>query len=879
MGILVTKDGVDKVVATKDELAKATAEGYAPPTGTLVVKHPAGNDIEVTPEQALGFLDREGFSLPGIEETFKRERGVELERDYGGTLSEIQTIGERALGTVTLGLSDALASDETQRERRLRAEVNPDAALLGDVGGGLVTLGAGGAGSLAKGLSLLPGGMAVRGSAALGTRFAGEGLKRALISTGVTTAAEGALFGVGQGVSELALSENPVTAERIIATLSEKALYGGVIGGGLGVAGRGAEAALLKGRRAVEAYGQKLTSGAADELTDIAKLDRQGLQARKELEVARWKTERDSALSSLTSERELEIARLGRERAERIAAYGAEGAEEIAAMDRATLRAERVKEFEVARQTRATEVATENAAIADEILAWTKATKQKKPWLSTQAYDEAGTRIPNPDGELREIAAVTYRADKSLRKITDNLKSLKERPWKARDALQVHEQALERLASRADDIRAGLVAEGRDAGFRSEALDSVDELLQKNRAIQDRMARLKSFEASPASTPRLQALDDAADDVGRWATSSRLDELENAVRDLKAQKPASAALDAIDEAKANLASGGGLFETLKDKAVRTGTTGLATAVGGAFFGPAGATVGAFMGPELAKLLTGRLGKASAAVAARTGQALGALSRGADAAAKVAPVGALTVLSGTSFGPKQKQDRKPSKRQLANAFHERASEIRAQTTNGPDGRTAMTPEAREAVASVLSGLRHVAPFLADMMETVAARRVSFLADKLPKRPDVMAVKAGPDTWTPSDYEIAKFARYVRATQEPAEVIERLNHGTLTPEDREAFQAVYPEWFNEIKMDLITRLPEIRQTLPYKKKLALSIFFDAPVVPSMDPRILRVLQSTYNFEPGTEGGTMGQLAKPQFGSIKKTEEPTPAQERAG
>ena len=102
--------------------------------------------------------------------------------------------------------------------------------------------------------------------------------------------------------------------------------------------------------------------------------------------------------------------------------------------------------------------------------------------------------------------------------------------------------------------------------------------------------------------------------------------------------------------------------------------------------------------------------------------------------------------------------------------------------------------------------------------------------------------------------------------------------MTPEDSEALRTVYPAMFAEIQDYLAERLPQLRQQLPYKNRLALSILTGVPVDPALDQRILSRLQANFAEEPGTQGGFEPPKAQPQFGSIKKPD-PTPAQERNG
>jgi hypothetical protein len=125
------------------------------------------------------------------------------------------------------------------------------------------------------------------------------------------------------------------------------------------------------------------------------------------------------------------------------------------------------------------------------------------------------------------------------------------------------------------------------------------------------------------------------------------------------------------------------------------------------------------------------------------------------------------------------------------------------------------------------------------------------------------------------DMAKFARYIEATEDPQGVLDRMASGKMTPEDAEAFKAVYPEMYAEVQDAIMARLPELQETLPYQKRLMLSIFFDRPVDPAMDPAVLGVLQGNYANEPGTEGGTQAPPAR--FASLRGNNppKPTPAQ----
>jgi hypothetical protein len=216
-------------------------------------------------------------------------------------------------------------------------------------------------------------------------------------------------------------------------------------------------------------------------------------------------------------------------------------------------------------------------------------------------------------------------------------------------------------------------------------------------------------------------------------------------------------------------------------------------------------------------------------------------------------------------------------ELTRAYAARATEIRSQMGSAPDGRPVMRPDARAKVAAQLAPIAALAPVLADRLETIAARRLEFLASKLPKRPDVGGMSFGPDMWRPSEMEMRTFARYAAAVEDPHAIVERLASGTVTPEDAEAMREVYPEIHADITRQIVEKLSTLQKQLPYQRRIALSLFSGVAVDPAMDPRILNQLQALHVAEEGSEQGTTAPTAQPQFGSVRSADKYTPAQQR--
>lgn len=382
-----------------------------------------------------------------------------------------------------------------------------------------------------------------------------------------------------------------------------------------------------------------------------------------------------------------------------------------------------------------------------------------------------------------------------------------------------------------EEFRA-MLQSGRSQAMRREALDALPDMLEQNLAAQAKVKGILNGTAEP------------------------LAEVGAALDALKGGKPKGLLDDAL---------AGGAF---------TAATGAAAVVlpdEASFLSP---LLGAAAAGKMRGLMSARLGKVAQDASIRSSKALDAFFGAASKAKPAAIPLASKVLGATTL---RDQSDKSEPKSLASAYQERAKEIRNLVQQTPEG-PKLRMDKREEIAGRLSALRAASPLAADQMEATAARQVEFLAAKLPRRPDIGIMKLGPDTWQPSSMAMRQFARYVAAVNDPGAVEERLADGTVTPEDAEALRTVYPSMYEDIKLRILQRLPELRESLPYKRRLALSIFSGVPVDEAMSPPILAVLQGQFAEEPGTEGGTVAPTAQPQFGSVSR-EQPTPAQDRAG
>lgn len=478
---------------------------------------------------------------------------------------------------------------------------------------------------------------------------------------------------------------------------------------------------------------------------------------------------------------------------------------------------------------------------ADEAVAAAKAARKAANDARVEAEIQAERLRDRAPKWVRDGQAQYMKADRHIDSLLNNMEGLTEVGHKGpamreslRAALQEQRQILQQMQDKADELRKMHALDKTDR--RKMALLAVDDTLARNKALQQRLDAL----AAPHESPRLDAL--------------------------------AAHIDMLTTPKAP--------PTLAAKIKAAGAYAGVSAIGHAILpGVADFAIAPVAALAAAKALGEKSGRtlqsAIRASAERTSKAVDLLLSANRTARKVAPKLvplASKVLANTRFFGGGSPEPARGKQDLHDLFRVRSEEIAQMVEPGPNG-PQVKRVVRDMIATLLSPLMQVAPHVADGLETRAVKRILFLDSKRPR-----ATQIGMTTIPPSEMAIRAFARYVAAANDPSAVEERVAHGIATPEDRETMKALYPDRMADYVRRVVERLPELRATLPYQKRLALSQYTGAAIDASMDPRIVGQLQAGHRKEKGTEGGTKAPVPMPAFGSVKKPD-PTPAQKRAG
>ena len=833
----------------------------------------------------------------------------------GGAINALQYGGARGL---TAGFSDLglrLLAPDLEDEARRYKEQNPGLSTIGE-GGGMI-LGAGAAPG--TGLAQTPSALTTRLGMALGAAGPEAGILARTGRAALGGAVDAGLQSTGQGISDLAMSDDPLTIERVAGELTSRfvtgAEFGGAIGGTLGLLEHGlttgARRLKLAREGAQEAEAAALTGGAIPE--DIAVLDRAGVKDARNAELARIEATRVPERGQLVDElqkfreqtkttRPWDAVAVGGTK-DSLAAMEAEAARLAKLADKAELRATATEGKLITGGKRPPRTAGPAPAGAEAAQTWKEFVAErmgarmksegghgpamKKLGEEWKAY-KAGAPLEAPVAAARTMAgeslttrtAAAREAAAEARQLADEAGAALETARTASEAVAPRwmreagktyieaDKHIDRLLRN----REGLAEAGGES-MRKSFRAALQEQRQALQEIQDGAAELNIIHATDTSGRRAAALASVPDTIAaNRALQDRIEQLATA--------PASPRLSALESHDLMLGQPKPpptLGQKLKAAAAYAGTSAIGYAVLPAAAGFAVPVLGAL---AASKALGGKLGpamvKAHRLAMERTERAVGAFLSGTRAARRVAPklvaMASTAILEGARFGPEHPADAPaPARRpRLEVAYEARARELAAAIMPTPAG-PKVRPGVRANMGRQLAALHAVAPHVADRAESLQARKLLYLYGKMPR-----PMQLGMTTIAPDELALRSWARTVAAAEDPGGIEERLAAGTITPEDGEVMRELYPARMAEVMRQIMTKLGDRR--LPYESRINLSFLTGQPVDGSMAPHIIDALQRDFTEEPGTEGGTQAPQPQPAFGSVKRSE-PTPAQRKAG
>lgn len=171
---------------------------------------------------------------------------------------------------------------------------------------------------------------------------------------------------------------------------------------------------------------------------------------------------------------------------------------------------------------------------------------------------------------------------------------------------------------------------------------------------------------------------------------------------------------------------------------------------------------------------------------------------------------------------------------------------------------------EKIEENTAGLSNIDPTLQEAIANTSMEATQFLQSKAPKNPFEGSMFQSKVKWRPSDAELSKFNRYLKAVDDPFSILADLEQGVLTSESVEAVKTIYPQIYTKIVTQVISEIANV-QDIPFAKQLQLSMLLGQPLTNAQDFQMMQRLQSGAQ-AAGQQEDQMQNRAQPKSRKIE-------------
>lgn len=147
---------------------------------------------------------------------------------------------------------------------------------------------------------------------------------------------------------------------------------------------------------------------------------------------------------------------------------------------------------------------------------------------------------------------------------------------------------------------------------------------------------------------------------------------------------------------------------------------------------------------------------------------------------------------------------------------------------------------EVVNKAVEKVAQYLPNISTGASAASMRAMNYLQSQLPQEPEAFPI---PDTYKPSDVQLAKFNTALMVVEKPLSVFESIKHGTLTTDHIQALGAVYPKLYSDMKVAILDHLAnhmsQVKHT-PYATRINISMFIGQPLDATLTPAGIQAAQ---------------------------------------
>lgn len=155
---------------------------------------------------------------------------------------------------------------------------------------------------------------------------------------------------------------------------------------------------------------------------------------------------------------------------------------------------------------------------------------------------------------------------------------------------------------------------------------------------------------------------------------------------------------------------------------------------------------------------------------------------------------------------------------------------------------------ESLEKMTEGISEAAPATSAALQATAIKGIQFLSSKMPQKQTDSLFQ---EPYKPSDYEVSTFMTYKKTVDAPLSVLDSLKDNTISVQQIEALNAVYPDLYKQMKFQVMEKVISLKSPPSYQKKLALSMFLGVDVDSSLKPQMIMANQQSFMSMKNGEG----------------------------
>lgn len=141
------------------------------------------------------------------------------------------------------------------------------------------------------------------------------------------------------------------------------------------------------------------------------------------------------------------------------------------------------------------------------------------------------------------------------------------------------------------------------------------------------------------------------------------------------------------------------------------------------------------------------------------------------------------------------------------------------------------------------LGHYMPDHNSALNTTAAKAMQYASSLRPDKNPAAPLDSPPK---PNAAQKATYTNALMIAQQPLVVLDKIQKGTITPDDLKALVSIYPDLYSRLKDKVTQNMVDHMSkggTIPYKTRIGLSMFLGQPLDSTMTPQALQSIQGRY------------------------------------